>query len=728
MKRRNLILPLFIIIIILISFSFQASALSRQMRDFIQEGKEVRIRLIEDEDEVSLTPVNDITGRNIDIAGETFKLEADKKYSIKVMDGRSYSWRPQVFATINEDRAEEIKEEVRKDGYEQAFILEEEDWYKVQVGDFEDRNKGKELVKKLREDGWSCWLVSHKTEEKEPQIGIYDARNELVFSGRDFYLEGEVYLEDELHEGQFDFLYTSESIRIYHSTDFNNILRGVLAEKNTANLRPESREESLKAQAVAERSRLLYHILDDTRGFIEKDKYKGLNDVDRKIKDAVISTEGRVIYHEDKPIKALTHQNSGGYTASAGSFGEDSLPYLKAREDTYSLQDYKQYIYWNKDWMEEDLIKRFHEFFNREVNGIRDIKIRERSQSERVLKVEILTDFGSYTLEDEKILDFFAIESSLFQFKKDFNDAGYLESIQLLGEGQGHGLGLSRDGARVMAGRDYNYQEIIDFYYPETEIKNLIKEKHIETKVDARVRSGLTYKEIRLMDWNGPRIINTLEMDLDRASLDLQSFMAGDRISGLADLTDVVKEKDALAGINGGFFDYNGNPLGLFITDDKIVSESLKNRTALGYTDSGDVLIDNISWHGELKNKKQQKTLKVEGANRPPADDTVIFNKYYGDRTPGFSAGSAHMTVIDNEVIGIDNNLSLEGVLIPEDGFVVQTDKGIDEFDDFRPGDKVEFHNKFNNEKWNNNHIKMAVGGGPLILKDCSVDIHGKEE
>jgi stage II sporulation protein D len=44
------------------------------------------------------------------------------------------------------------------------------------------------------------------------------------------------------------------------------------------------------------------------------------------------------------------------------------------------------------------------------------------------------------------------------------------ENLVFKGSGFGHGVGLSQWGAKKMAEDGFNYKEILEFYYPNTEI------------------------------------------------------------------------------------------------------------------------------------------------------------------------------------------------------------------------------------------------------------------
>jgi SpoIID/LytB domain protein len=67
-------------------------------------------------------------------------------------------------------------------------------------------------------------------------------------------------------------------------------------------------------------------------------------------------------------------------------------------------------------------------------------------------------------LEIRRILSETHLKSSAFdvEYEKD--------RIVLHGRGWGHGVGLCQIGAAVMASKGYTYKEILEHYYPGTEL------------------------------------------------------------------------------------------------------------------------------------------------------------------------------------------------------------------------------------------------------------------
>lgn len=67
-------------------------------------------------------------------------------------------------------------------------------------------------------------------------------------------------------------------------------------------------------------------------------------------------------------------------------------------------------------------------------------------------------------LEIRRILSETHLKSSAFEVEHREN------AILLHGRGWGHGVGLCQIGAAVMASEGYTYKEILEHYYPGTEI------------------------------------------------------------------------------------------------------------------------------------------------------------------------------------------------------------------------------------------------------------------
>jgi hypothetical protein len=166
---------------------------------------------------------------------------------------------------------------------------------------------------------------------------------------------------------------------------------------------------------------------------------------------------------------------------------------------------------------------------------------------------------------------------------------------------------------------------------------------------------------------------------------------------------------------------------------EQIISESLKNRSALALTSDNQVLIDQITWKGILKSTDNGQKIEITGANRSPQkDEIVIFNRFYGEQVPKIKPGLNEMVVVNNKITSITNGTTDkadQGTLIPEQAFIIQAHgNAAQQLTEFREGGNVELKDHFNNKHWNNKDIVNAIGGGPTILQEGQVHVTGQKE
>ena len=104
-----------------------------------------------------------------------------------------------------------------------------------------------------------------------------------------------------------------------------------------------------------------------------------------------------------------------------------------------------------------------------QLGKIIDLIPLKRGVSSRIYELKIVGENDSIIigkeLEIRKWLSNSHLYSSAFVIEKDDN------TFTLYGAGWGHGVGLCQIGAAVMAEKGYTYKEILQHYYPNTEIK-----------------------------------------------------------------------------------------------------------------------------------------------------------------------------------------------------------------------------------------------------------------
>ena len=241
--------------------------------------------------------------------------------------------------------------------------------------------------------------------------------------------------------------------------------------------------EALKAQSVIARTNFMREAAgkkkveaeDLTVRYLMPEQFEeGLGDKKKEkirqlLKKAVKETEGEVIFYEDKYIEALYHAVSIGTTVSSEEIYGISRAYLSevpSSQDVES-QEYMKVTLWAPEEVKEKLKS---ESIGAKIDVkdlIDQITVSEKTKNGYVKNVTV----GKQKISGEDWQDLFGLLSTNFYLEE---QEGKLRMISL---GKGHGMGLSQYGADRLAKDGWGYREILEKYYPGTEIKKPEKEE-----------------------------------------------------------------------------------------------------------------------------------------------------------------------------------------------------------------------------------------------------------
>lgn len=220
--------------------------------------------------------------------------------------------------------------------------------------------------------------------------------------------------------------------------------------------------EALKAQVVASRTYVYARNLqvDNTTSsqvFLNKEqRIERLgNDyiaLENKVKDAILQTEGEVLFYDGQYISALFFSSSGGYTQNNDEyFNGTPVAYLRSVESLGEQSINKNY-------------NNTYTFTNEQIKNIFDISgdlsIISYNTSGSVETLCISNQYYTGREVREKL----GLASNYFTIEKISNGYTFTTS------GSGHGVGMSQYGAQYMALQGENYQTILCHYYSDVEI------------------------------------------------------------------------------------------------------------------------------------------------------------------------------------------------------------------------------------------------------------------
>jgi stage II sporulation protein D len=271
--------------------------------------------------------------------------------------------------------------------------------------------------------------------------------------------------------------------------------------------------EAQKAQAVAARTFAVAGLGRrgsdgyDLRATTDDQVYGGHSAEHRVSSAAVDATAGIVITHGAKLITALYHSTSGGHTAdSEEAFSGTPAAYLRgvpdaqrgraldhvptlavfrahanprslraAREGDFE-SDWASLHRWTFEWTMAEISTVISAIPGHAVGKVTAINVLERGPSGRVLKIEYVTDAGTFSSTKDQIrasLRFINasgnpanLPSTLFFIEPiEEHKTGEIVGYRAYGGGFGHGVGLSQTGAVGMAEKGRVYDEILRHYY-----------------------------------------------------------------------------------------------------------------------------------------------------------------------------------------------------------------------------------------------------------------------
>lgn len=228
------------------------------------------------------------------------------------------------------------------------------------------------------------------------------------------------------YRGIIDFIHNSDgTITAVNVIDLEEYLYGVVASEI-----PSSYEyEAIKAQACAARTYALYKwnresdigydICDSTHC----QAYMGYDYEDSTTRQAVIDTEGELIYYNGSPIEALFFSSSGGYTEDAVNVWGTDVAYLKAVDDSQEINCPE----WERTITLDDL-DNLIQTNGYNIGSATGMRITIDNKTNRVQKLEILGTEGIKTITLEACRTVFGSIGSSFNSRNYTITNGVVES------------------------------------------------------------------------------------------------------------------------------------------------------------------------------------------------------------------------------------------------------------------------------------------------------------
>ena len=224
--------------------------------------------------------------------------------------------------------------------------------------------------------------------------------------------------------------------------------------------------EALKAQAVVCRTYALYQIKEnkardfDLTADIYSQVYGGRTSERYRTNKAVKYTTGQVLIFKGKIFPAYFHSCCGGHTEDASLLWNTDIAPLKGVVCNFCKES--PHFNWSTSLSTDEIIKKLSGS-GRKLEDVKEIVAVGENPSGRIINVQIVSEKKEVKTPAK---DFrYALGPNLIRSTK-FSVRKEGDKFVFDGIGWGHGAGMCQWGAYFMAKDGYNYQQILDFYYP----------------------------------------------------------------------------------------------------------------------------------------------------------------------------------------------------------------------------------------------------------------------
>lgn len=174
-----------------------------------------------------------------------------------------------------------------------------------------------------------------------------------------------------------------------------------------------------------------------------------------KMKEAIAETKGLVLVDEDMQyITAAFYSNSGGQTENSENVWNKPVSYLRSKKDPFSVgkNNYK----WTKTISKYKWLSYLKDKYGYPIqDSIARQKALNFNQKNRK---KYLAGWDSHVLLTDVRKDW-RLKSTYFSLKENG------DKVVFKGNGFGHAVGLSQEGAMNMVDLGYSYTDVLHFYY-----------------------------------------------------------------------------------------------------------------------------------------------------------------------------------------------------------------------------------------------------------------------
>lgn len=293
-----------------------------------------------------------------------------------------------------------------------------------------------------------------------------------------------------VYHGTLEVQETDQGYLLINEVSMEDYIKGVVPSEMPASYE----EEALKAQAVCARTYAYRQMqegrlqsygadVDDSVSFQVYNNQKATEKTDQ----AVTDTAGMIMTYENEPIEAYFFSTSSGTTSTDEVWCEETAPCLKSIVTDFDadMPWYRWQVTFSAEKIEELLMQNGYE-----IGKIENIDIIRKSQGGAATLCEFQGSEGSVQIENEYtirsllspegleivrqdgsvVTNFHILPSAYFSCEA-VTEEDQLTGFTFYGGGYGHGVGMSQNGANEMAKQEYEWLDILNYYFEDFKIE-----------------------------------------------------------------------------------------------------------------------------------------------------------------------------------------------------------------------------------------------------------------
>ena len=155
---------------------------------------------------------------------------------------------------------------------------------------------------------------------------------------------------------------------------------------------------------------------------------------------------------------------------------------------------------------------------------------------------------------------------------------------------------------------------------------NILSQNKFDTLSINHVGKGV--KHLSIQEPNKPWTLDVLQIDLAESNLKIETSISQNKMTGF-ERTSAMSQRNNINGhhvigaINGGFFDGNGQDVGMQISEGEIVTQN-NSRSTIGVTIDNIPFIERVALTSELLLSDKQTNKTINGINKTRETDYLI--------------------------------------------------------------------------------------------------------